>query len=166
VLLIPTGHLAWQAYEGSFVAYQRPDNPWVYAHTTGDVPQLAADVEMIAQAHADELAIHVQLICPDDDYWPLPWYLRSFTRVGAYRDVPPGPGGLVIITQPSLDAALKHHLYKELPPGQRPLYVPLESVNPDGNYYLRPNLPLRVYVRLDLWESHSRRVGATADPEK
>ena len=106
LLATAAGHLAWQAWRASFVAYEDPTNPYVYAHTTSDVPRLAERVRQIAAADPDGLAMPIQVMCPDDDYWPLPWYLRKFSRVGWLRDVPEGKAAPLIISQPSLEPAL------------------------------------------------------------
>jgi hypothetical protein len=148
------GHLAWQAYRASFVAYEDPGNPYVYAHTTNDVPRLVRRVEQIAAAHPEGRDMPVQVICPDDDYWPLPWYLRAFGRVGWLGRVPHGPAAPLVITQPEMEPSLVEYLYEEQPPGQRHLYVPVPAGQADGAWHLRPHVPLRVYARLDLWEAY------------
>jgi len=154
LLVAAAGHLAWQAYRASFVAYEDPNNPYVYVHTTGDVPLLAERVQKIANAHPDAEAMHVQVICKDDDYWPLPWYLRGFSRVGWFNRMPDGPASPVIITQPEMEPLLREYLYQRQPPGQRHLYVPILREGDDGDWRLRPNVPLRAYVRLRLWEAY------------
>jgi predicted membrane-bound mannosyltransferase len=151
-LLAATGHLAWQAYRASFVACDDLNNPYVYAHTTADVPRLAERIRRIAAAHPDGLAMHVQVICPEDDHWPLPWYLRDFTRVGWFSEIPKGKAAPLIVTQPSMEPALAEYLMVRQPPGERYMYVHVPSDAADGEWYLRPFVPLRVYVRLDLWE--------------
>ena len=154
LLVAATGHLAWQAHRASFVAYDDPTNPYVYAHTTRDVPVLARRVEQIAAFHPDGRSMHVQVICPDDDFWPLPWYLRMFSRVGWFSRVPKGPPAPLIITQPKLEPSLSEYLYEKQPPGQRYLYVPIPPDQEDRPWQLRPHVPLRPYVRLDLWEAY------------
>jgi len=154
LLVAAAGHLSWQAYRASFVEYEDPANPYVYVHTTGDVPLLAERVREIAAVHADGAAMHVQVICPDDDYWPLPWYLRDLSRVGWFNRMPQGPAAPVIITWPEMEPSLVEYLYRRQPPGQRHLYVPIPREGRDGDWLLRPNVPLRAYVRLSLWEAY------------
>jgi len=152
-LLAATGHLAWQAHRASFVAYEAEDNPYVYAHTTSDVPLLAEEIKQIAALHPDGTAMHVQVICPDDDHWPLPWYLREFRRVDWYPGIPGGRAAPVIITRPELDRAVLQYVYVDQPPGQRPLrdLFRKESGEP---WQLRPHVPLLVLVRLDLLQKY------------
>jgi len=154
LVVAAVGHLSWQAWRASFAACDDPDNPYVYAHTTRDVPLLAKRVQQIAAVHPDGCAMHIQLICPDDDYWPLPWYLRGFSRVGPFNQVPRGPPAPLIITQPEMEPSLSEYLYEKQPPGRRHLYVPLPPKQEGRDWQLRPNVPLRVYVRLDLWEAY------------
>jgi uncharacterized protein (TIGR03663 family) len=149
---LAVGHLAWQSWRTSFLAYENPSNPFVYAHTTRDIPRLAQRIEQLAAAHADGRAMHIQAICAADDYWPLPWYLRGFHRVGWFDHVPPGSAAPVIITQPGMEAALTAKLYQQAPPGQRYIYMPLGPSEHTRDWLLRPNVPLRLSVRLDLWE--------------
>jgi hypothetical protein len=52
----------------------------------------------------------------------------------------------VILATPDVEPALLHHLYEVMPPGQRPLYVPLFA----GHTELRPGLELRGYVQQSL----------------
>jgi len=152
ILLIASGaHLAWQAYLANYVYYADSRNPYVYAHPTTEVFTVARLVEEIARVHPDGHAMHIQVICPGDDYWPLPWYLRSFTRV-EYRDnvdvnTPAAP---VIIASPSLEAAIAKKLYEQTPYEQRQMYMPLF----DKPYYvwLRPKVELTGWVRKDIWQ--------------
>ena len=161
-LLGAAGHLSWQAWRASFVDYADAGNPYVYSHTTTDVFEVVERVEQMAACHPDGRAMHVQVICPDHDYWPLPWYLRGFGRVGWYDRPPAGPPAPLIVTQPDSEPALLDYLYVKQPPGQRHLYVP---VAPDagGDWLLRPHVPLRVYVRLDVFEDLPAPKGLPGD---
>ena len=153
LLATATAHLTWQAHRASFVAYEDPNNPYVYAHTTSDVPLLARRIKEIAAVHPDGPAMHVQVICPDDDHWPLPWYLRDFSRVGWPSKMPRGPAAPLIITQPAMKDAVLDYVYVKQPPGQRPLRQSVDK--PDGtDWKIRPNVPLLVIVRRDLLEDY------------
>ena len=157
LLLAATGHLAWQAYRASFVAYEDPRNPYVYAHTSSDLLGLVDRARRLAEVHPDGLSMHVQVICTEDDYWPLPWYMRDFDRVGWTDRMPDGVPAPLIITQPELEPELLEYLYVKQPPGERPLYAPVpreEEEEEVGRWQLRPHVPLAMYVRLDLWETY------------
>ena len=154
MLLVAGGtHLAWQGYQSSYKFYADTCNPYVYAHTSTDVFTIAQQVERIAKAHPDRDKMHIQVICPEDDYWPLPWYLRYFSNV-AYQnevdeDMPPAP---VIIASPSVEPTLMRKLYDLPPPGKRNLYIPLF----DSYMELRPQIELRGYVTKNLWDSYQQ----------
>ena len=153
-LAVAIVHLGWQAHRASFVDFEDVNNPYVYAHTTSDVPQLTERLRQFVGSDVQEVAIHVQVICPDDDYWPLPWYMRDFTTVGWFAAIPQGTPAGVIVIQPGkeMESALKKYLYEDPPPGQRLLYMP--AFEKEGEWLLRPGVPLRVYVRRDLWEAY------------
>jgi len=154
--------LGYQTYQASFVAYEHPDNPHVYAHTTDDVPELVERVMQIASAHPDGDSVHVEVICPEHDYWPLPWYLRSLPNVGWHDDMPTGPGAPLILTQPAMETGLLKRLFEDQPPGQRHLYVPVLPDDKRRDWQLRPHVPLRAYVRLDLWDAFQAKNDAAS----
>jgi uncharacterized protein (TIGR03663 family) len=140
-------HLAWQAYLASYRFYEDPINPYVYAHPRDDV-RLVAEVVRNAAANAPSgLSTPVQVIVPGDDYWPLPWYLRSLPNTGWWNAV--GSGFVptpVMLATPEVEPALLRAVYERLPPGQTNLYVPLF----DRPMYLRPGQEVCGYVTLDL----------------
>ena len=158
VLLVAAGgHLACQSYRASFVACEDPNNPYVYAHTTSDVPRLAQRIRRIAAAGPDGQAIHIQVICPDHDHWPLPWYLRGFSRVDWFPGMPRGRLAPLIITKPEMERALMtklSELFDTMPPGQQYSYRSLLPRGDKPAWQLRPHVPLRVYIRSDLWEAY------------
>ena len=154
-LTTATVHLGWQAHRASFVDFEDVNNPYVYAHTTGDVPQLVQQLRRFAVSEGQGPSMHVQVLCPDDDFWPLPWYMRDFSTAGWFTQAPQGPAAGVIIIQPEMESILTKYLYEDPPPGRRPLYVP--AFEKESEWLLRPGVPLRVYVRRDLWEAYLGR---------
>ena len=160
VLTVAIVHLGWQAHRESFVDFEDVNNPYVYAHTTSDVPRLAQQLRQFASPFQGRGPVmHVQVVCPDDDYWPLPWYMRDFGAVGWFARMPQATPADVIIIQPSkeMESALTQYLYVVPPPGQRPLYVP--AFDKPGEWLLRPGVPLQVYVRGKLWAAYPGRDG-------
>ncbi len=153
--------LGWQTWVTAFRGYEDPANPFVYSHTTSEVLDLVQRVEHFAAAQPQGRRTHIQVICPNDDYWPLPWYLRGFERV-AWLDRPPeGPPAPLIITQPELEPALVEYLYEEQPPGRRRLY--LRMLRDEGRaWQLRPYVPLEIFLRLDARDRYLRWLGEQA----
>jgi uncharacterized protein (TIGR03663 family) len=165
ILLLVAGgiHLAWQAYQANYKYYENPANPYVYAHPVNDVFTIVQRVEEIAQAHPDGRNMYVQVICPGDDYWPLPWYLRAFANIGWWKQVDENaPAAPLIIACPKVEPALMRKLYEVPPPGQRPLYVPLFDTYTE----LRPQIELRGYVRKDLWDRFQEQQGKKDKKDK
>jgi len=151
VLLMMVGgtHLVWQSYLANHQYYDDPANPYVYAHPVDDVFTIVKRVEAIAPAHPDGRNLYMQVICPDNDYWPLPWYLRSFPNIGWWRAVDEkAPAAQLVIAAPQFEPALMRKFYELPPPGQKYLYVPLFDTYTE----LRPQVELRGYVRKDLWD--------------
>lgn len=144
-LLLPVG----QAYLLSYKYYTAQSNPYVYAHPATDVFNITRRVEEAACASPEGHNIYIQVICPAGDYWPLPWYLRSFPNVGWWSDIDESiPAASVIIASPSVESALLKKLYELPPPGKKNLYVPLF----DSYTELRPQVELRGFVTKDLWD--------------
>jgi len=142
-------HLTRLAYLTNFKYYENPANPYVYAHPGQEVLTMVARVQEVAQAQPEKENLYMQVICPGDDYWPLPWYLRSFKQIGWWREVDEAtPAAPLIVASPQVELAVLHKLYEQPPPGERPLYVPLF----DSYMELRPGVELRGYVRKDLWD--------------
>ncbi|MDP6636140.1 MAG: TIGR03663 family protein [Phycisphaerae bacterium] len=162
VLLAGTGHLAWQGWRGSFPQCADPGNPYVYAHATYDVPELARHVRGIANLHPDGRNMHVQIICADNHPWPFPWYLRDFPnldmRVTDEKGrILPWPLAPVFIYRPDLSEDVNDTitikmlrsspygwLRPETPEGQKP-----------RDWELRPNAPLHVRVNRKLLEKYN-----------
>jgi uncharacterized protein (TIGR03663 family) len=145
-------HLTWEAYLNNYRFYADSRNPYVYAHPTMEVFSVVQKIEEYAGVHKDGRDMPIQVICPEDDYWPLPWYLRSFSRVMWWKqvvgDVPSAP---LIITSDKVEKALANKLYELTPLEKRQMYLFLF----DKPYYvwLRPQVKLVGFVRKDLWDS-------------
>jgi len=143
-LAAAVNHLGWQAYRASFVMPADPRNPYVYAQTLPDITRLAHDVDEIAQATARE-RLTVKVFWHDGYYWPLPWYLRGFDRVGYWTEVPDDAAAPLVIASPVHDAALTRQL---------------DATHLMTGYYaVRKNLFAQLWVRMDVWEAHLKRLG-------
>ncbi len=149
LLIIGSLHLTWQVYLGSYKYYADNRNPYVYAHPTTDVLTMVRSVQETAGVHEDGFNMHIQVICPENDYWPFPWYLRSFNKVYWRAEVTDEVvEAAVIIASANLEQEIIRKLYELPPPGKKNLYVPLF----DTYMELRPQVELRGYVRKGLWD--------------
>lgn len=157
LLLVGIAHLGRECYWLNFRLPADTRNPWVYAHTSTDTLNFAAQVERLAQVADEGHALAVHVITPEN-YWPLPWYLRRFAaeRVGYWQDAdgwandaaklaPPA----VIVLTPDVQSQVDKHLRAEY--------------NQQITFGLRPGVLMRVYVRADLWDRFvtARRTGAS-----
>lgn len=114
-------------------------NPYVYAHTVNDLLDLGAFVEKIAAASSarNNLAVHV--FATDDDFWPLPWYLRRLRNVGYWDKLSDAPDADVVIL--SLDL-------------QESFEAATSGTYPLTRYYgLRPGVQLAVCVSAGAWDA-------------
>lgn len=153
VIVIGVGLLSLQAYTGSFKYDADSRNPYVYAHTSRDVFQIADRVKEMASAHEQGREMPIEVIFPDGDYWPLPWYLRGY-HVGYYSevDMETKPAPLILI-DPSLESELMKKLYELPPPGQKEMYMRLFYQNGKTQYLeLRPGVPVQGFVAKSLWD--------------
>jgi uncharacterized protein (TIGR03663 family) len=144
LLLMAAGfiHLGVQAWRAGFVFPADPRNPYVYAQTSPDFLKLVARVEELAAVHPDHEKMPIKVIAGPYETWPLPWYLRRFSRVGYWQEAAgaaPLDDAPVVITgteqagQPQSILALSYQ----------------------SEYYgLRPNVLLLLHVRTDLWEEY------------
>ena len=77
------------------------------------------------------------------NWWPLPWYLRRFERVRWWGGVPEkGRTGPIVLCSPETEAAVARLLYEGPPPGERELFLNLFA----GPIWLRPGVEVRGYV--------------------
>ncbi len=131
-----------QDYRANFVDYANPTNPYVYAQTTRDFLGLVRAVDGIAAESPEGKNTLIKVVAPPEETWPLPWYLRGYSKVGYWTD-PADAGKLagtpVVIT--SADFALK--VGPDLGEGYEFRY-----------FGLRPEIVLSLFARQDLWDAY------------
>jgi uncharacterized protein (TIGR03663 family) len=143
------GHLGWQTYQLVYKKSCDVSNPYVYAHPGRDVFKITNTLKKLALQYKDHFKIPIQVIAKDNDYWPLPWYLRDFKRVGWWDRVDYlSDAAPIIIIQSEMVDSLIYKLYELPPPGHRHLYLPLF----DDYIELRPGIELQGYIRKDFWD--------------
>jgi predicted membrane-bound mannosyltransferase len=141
LLLTAVVNLTMQSVRANFKYYADNRNPYVYAHTVNDFKRLVQRIVEIAALHPDRYDMRINVITNPYDTWPLPWYLRTFRRVGYWQDAAAaGPLSDVPVIAASLDKD--------------------EGIEPvlrngfQAEYYgLRPEVLLVIYVRQDLWQA-------------
>jgi uncharacterized protein (TIGR03663 family) len=138
VLLIAAGQLAWQAWRAAFEFSADRRNPWVYAQTSADVVSLNETLSGLAGVDPDGRHLLVKVMAPGNDYWPMPWYLRTFDQVGWWGELPPDPFAPVIIVSTKLTAAFPTN----------------ETLVSAGMFELRPDNFVEMYVQSNLWNTY------------
>mgnify|MGYP001606283500 CR=1 FL=1 len=153
-------HLIWQVYLSNYRYDADSRNPYVYAHPTPEVFTVVQKIQEYAGAQEDGRNLPIEVICPGDDYWPLPWYLRSFKQVSWRNQVADDANSApLIIASPDVEGALTTKLYTLIPLEKRQMYLFLF----DKPYYvwLRPGVKLSGFVRKDLWDNLQRQQAGT-----
>jgi uncharacterized protein (TIGR03663 family) len=136
---IASAHLGWQAWRASVVYASDPRNPYVYAQTVPDAVRMAARIRDLAALHRERERMPVTVIAPPDEQWPLPWYLRTMTRVGYWTDARDAPD----LTAPVIVSSTGHAEMLDAALGDR--YV-------SEFFGLRPEVLLTIYVERGLWD--------------
>jgi uncharacterized protein (TIGR03663 family) len=142
VILVATVVSGYQMVKLNFYHYDDEEYVYVYGHTYRAFLPMVNEIERIAQKSGLKEDLDVAVLSPD--YWPLPWYLRNYNRVGYYGQVGETNSSLVIINE-SQEVDLAGAL------GARYRRV--------GSYPLRPGVVLVLYSRNDL----TSKIDAGAD---
>ncbi len=107
LLAAGVGHLAWQAERATSFRYcASPHNPYVYATTLHAIDDVRKQMERLAAVHPDGRDMLVRVYV--ENCWPLPWYLRDFTRVGYWdAGVPAEADADVVLAAARWDEAVR-----------------------------------------------------------
>jgi uncharacterized protein (TIGR03663 family) len=131
-------NLAVQSYRANFVDHSNPANPYVYAQTSPDFLKLVAAVERIAAASPEKKDLLIKVIAPPEETWPLPWYLRGYSRVGYWTSAEAagriGDAAVVIASAANVEKTT----------------TALGDGYTSNFYGLRPEVVLALFVRRDL----------------
>ena len=132
-------NLGIQSYRINFKNYANPQNPYAYAQTSIDFLNLVERINEIVPYHAESKQILIKVITDPYETWPLPWYLRSFGRVGYWQDyIEAGDIADVPLLITSLDKT-------------EDIQSILEKNYLSEFYELRPNVLLALHIQKDLW---------------
>ena len=132
----------YQTIDLNFSHYDNDDSYYVYiyAHTRRETQKLVEEIERIAKANGTGGETGITIISPD--FWPLPWYLRDFTRVGYYGDM--AASNEPIILAKETQAAKVEQTF-----GSR-YHLVNSGYNSAGSFTLRPGVDLLLYERNDI----------------
>ena len=111
-------------------------NPFAYVPTRPDVEVMATWLDQLRQVAPGGTLEPIGVI--GGDYWPLPWYLRSFDQIGYWQDPPQDLASLpLVLAMPDAVGEVMGDLEKS------------HIMLPRG---LRANVPVYLFVRNDVWE--------------
>jgi uncharacterized protein (TIGR03663 family) len=133
------GPCAYQMYQLNFVHYDDDAYPYVYAHTRREMLQMLDEIDGISKRMGTGTDTGIALVSPD--YWPLPWYLRDYKKVGYYQQI-------VATNVPIIIGSMAQEEQLKATYGDR--YVLVSSSKDDGSFDLRPGVELLLYVRKDV----------------
>jgi len=142
--------LAWtlrQTAAGCFTYAADTRNPYVYAQTTTALERFVHQLDAITESAPEGKTTVVYIVKADGDYWPLPWYLRRYPRVGYATNTPAifPPNAIVICgveSEPGIRAMLGDTYFSFLTA-------------------LRPNVLLTVFVPQETWDRFIQGRGGT-----
>ena len=137
LMLVAVSVGTYQSIDLNFFNYDTDRMPYVYvyAHTKRNTLDLVDEIERIAKEEAGPQT-GISIISPD--YWPLPWYLRDYTRVGYFGRMAATTEAIVIANEnqkPEIEANFGE------------LYEQIMSKEPGGTFELRPGVKLLLYQR-------------------
>ncbi len=133
VLLGAAVVMGYQTFQLNFRHYDDEDYVYVYGHTYREFVPMVTEIQRIGQQTGMKEELDIAVLSPD--YWPLPWYLRDYHRVGYYGQASPTNSSLVVINE-----------------SQEPQLLPTlqERYTRINSYPLRPGVVLVMYARKDL----------------
>ncbi|MCX6866736.1 MAG: TIGR03663 family protein [Verrucomicrobia bacterium] len=111
-------------------------NPFAYVPTRGDIETLETWLEQLRQVVPGGTLEPIAVI--GTDYWPLPWYLRSFDQIGYWPDPP--------------QDLTKMPLVFALPDAAETVVTALEKSHAALPRGLRAGVPMWLLVRNDIWQ--------------
>ncbi|MCP5062669.1 MAG: TIGR03663 family protein, partial [Ignavibacteriae bacterium] len=153
LVILIFSHNIYQTYVTSFKYPYQHENPFTYSQATPEIISVAEMVMSIAEVNKDGKEVPIYIIAKDNDYWPLPWYLRTMKNVAWNNQVQNSVYQFpIIIASPEFEEEIIEKLFSIPPPGKKNLYVPLF----DEYFSLRPNIEIRGYVQKDYYDLYLR----------
>lgn len=132
----------YQTVDLNFINYDNDNRyyVYVYAHTRRETLKLVDEINALAQRTHQGGETGITIVSPD--YWPLPWYLRDYKRVGYY-------GHMTASTEPIIIAKADQAAEVQATFGDRYQQIP-SGFNTAGSFPLRPGVDLLLYTRREL----------------
>jgi predicted membrane-bound mannosyltransferase len=139
---------SYRAVQLNFVHYDDDSYPYVYAHSKRDLLRIVDDIDKFAKRDEGTAS---SVVIVSENFWPLPWYLRDYTRVGYLgRMSPPGNAALLIGSSEQFD---------ELDSMLQGRYTLV------GQYELRPGVTLMLFARNNIVQPNEGLIRNLTEPE-
>jgi uncharacterized protein (TIGR03663 family) len=141
IMVVAIGISGYQTVDLNFFNYDNDAQyyVYVYAHTRRETLKLVDEIDRIASRTGQGKQLGITIV--STDYWPLPWYLRDYGRVGYF-------GHMSTSNEPVIIASEGQGAEMEATFGAR--YQQVSSgFNAAGSYALRPGVNLLLYVQRD-----------------
>ena len=132
----------YQTFDLNFLNYDNDNRyyVYVYAHTRRETLKMLDEINKVAKRTHQGAETGITIVSPD--YWPLPWYLRDYKRVGYHGHMTPS-------TEPIIIAKQEQAAEVQATFGDR--YRQIQSgFNTAGSFPLRPGVDLLLYTRAEL----------------
>jgi uncharacterized protein (TIGR03663 family) len=128
----------YQTIDLNFINYDNDSTyyVYVYAHTKRGTKDLVNEIDKLAQQRGEAGKTGITIVSPD--YWPLPWYLRNYSRVGYY-------GHMTQSTEPLIIASESQK--QDMDANFGGLYQQVPSKESNGAFALRPGVNLVLYAK-------------------
>jgi uncharacterized protein (TIGR03663 family) len=132
----------YQTIDLNFINYDNDNRyyVYVYAHTRRETLKLLDEIDKVAERTHQGKETGITIVSAD--YWPLPWYLRDYKRVGYHGHMTPSNEPIIIARQDQAEEVQTTF-------GDR--YQQIQSgFNTAGSFPLRPGVDLLLYTRREL----------------
>ena len=137
-VIAATSISVYQCIDLNFKNYDNDDTyyVYVYAHTKRNMLDLVKEIDRIAKEESGGTT-GISIMSPD--YWPLPWYLRNYSRVGYFGRMATSSEPLIVVNANQRD---------EFETRYSEFYEQVVSNESGGAFELRPGVDLLLYRRL------------------
>jgi uncharacterized protein (TIGR03663 family) len=137
LLVVSTSISVYQCIDLNFKNYDNDSSyyVYVYAHTKRNMLDMVKEIDRIAKEESGGTT-GISIMSPD--YWPMPWYLRNYSRVGYF-------GRMASSSEPLIIANANQKDEFEARYGE--FYEQVVSNEPGGTFELRPGVDLLLYRR-------------------
>ncbi len=141
LLALAVAHLLVQDMRATGRYAAHPANPYVYAHTSGTFMKLVERIDSLAAIAPEGKNLAIRVMVPPLDYWPLPWHLRKYSRVGYWANPPDEVDAAIVVVAPAYQADVERRMKA---------HYAMEY------HGVRPGVIVAVYVEAHLWKTFLR----------